>query len=241
MTVPLLSSLSRRCSAAAPGLLLLAGCAAGGVPAPIGAPVADPAGLAAEFARATAPEGSRQGNFAWTLDEGGSRVRGQGVVRFRAADRLRLDLFGPRGETYLAAALVDEEFRLPPTAAQGVALPSPALLWGALGVVRPPAGAALLTATATDDEAAVRYQLADGQVLEFRGRRAGQGLELTRVERIGARGVLESIQLDRDAERLARTRYRDWAAFRDLTLEFDAIEPAADFPESVWRPDAQVR
>jgi hypothetical protein len=227
---------------AAFGLLLLPACAAAGVPAPIGAPVADPATLAAEFSRATLPEGPRQGNFAWTLDEAGSRLRGQGVVRFHAPDRLRLDLFGPRGETYLAAALVDEEFRMPAAAApQGVPLPSPALLWAALGVVRPPAGAALLSASATEVEAALRYELTDREILEYRGRRTDQGLVLTRVDRIGPRGTLETIQLERDAERLTRTRYRDVAAFRDLTLEFQSIAPAAAFPETVWRPDAQPR
>ena len=74
--------------------------------------------VAAELARATVPASPRQVNFAWELDEAGARFRGRGVGRMVAPSRFRLDLFGPRGETYLAAALVDGEARVPPALAE---------------------------------------------------------------------------------------------------------------------------
>jgi hypothetical protein len=98
-------------------LLTLTGCGAGGLQAPGGQPVPDPAGFAAELRASTVPAGPQQVNFGWTLDERGSRVRGRGVVRSEAPRRIRLDLFGPRGETYLMAALVEGEYRLPAAAA----------------------------------------------------------------------------------------------------------------------------
>ena len=116
---------------------LLSGCVPRTNP-PLGAPLLDPEAAVAELRSATVPASARRASFAWALLESGSRLRGEGVVRFEAPERLRLDLFGPRGETYLAAALVGEEIRIPPQLAGQVALPSPSLLWGALGVLRPP-------------------------------------------------------------------------------------------------------
>jgi hypothetical protein len=222
------------------GALLLAGCAA--VPEPAGQPVADPAGMAASLQHATTPGSPQQATFDWTLDEQGSRVRGRGVIRYAAPERLRLDLFGPRGETYLAAALVGEEFRLPAAATQGVALPSPALLWSALGVIRPPAGAPLLSATLADSVVVLRYELGAGDVLEYRALHAAGATRLQQVERRGRRGALETLRLEYTAEgTLARTRYRDWAAYRDLVFETESIRDVTAFPEEIWRPDAASR
>src|SRR5690606_21682665 len=106
--------------------VMTAACA-GGSAAPAGEPLPDPGAAAAELTAATIPSERRQINFDWTLEQAGSRVRGRGVVRLQPPDRLRLDLFGPRNETYLAAALVGYEARLPPGTRTDVAIPSPAL------------------------------------------------------------------------------------------------------------------
>ena len=223
-------------------VLLGLGACAPGVPAPVGQPVADPAALASALQQATTPAAPRQATFEWTLDEQGSRVRGRGAIRFQAPERLRLDLFGARGETYLAAALVGEEFRLPPAATQGVALPSPALLWSALGVIRPPAGAPLVLAAMSDTVAILRYELPGGEQLEYRAAHEGGNTRLLQVERRARRGVLETIRLEYGAQdELARTRYRDWAAYRDLVFETETIRDVPSFPESIWRPDAASR
>ena len=221
-----------------PTLLLgaaVAACAAG-TPAPQGTPVPDPAASARELVAATEPTRTEQVNFAWTLDESGSRVRGRGVVRLQPPDRLRLDLFGPRNESVLAAALVGDEARLPAGARTTVAIPSPALLWAGLGVIRPPRDATLTTATATEDATVLRYQTSSGEVYEYR---VQQGAEprLQQLQRLGSRGPLETVSLERgDSGEVTRARYRDWAAYRDLTLDIDSTVAAEVFPDEIWTP-----
>ncbi|HEX8907330.1 MAG TPA: hypothetical protein VF771_20930, partial [Longimicrobiaceae bacterium] len=182
-----------------------AGTAGGGAPAsspsPSPAPVAgsgaaaaaSPDSIADALRRATLPPSPRQVQFGWSLDEAGSRFSGRGVARYHAPDRFRLDLFGPRGETYLAAALVDETPRIPPAVAERFKLPSPALLWAAVGVVRPPSTARLASATDEGGRVTVRYDLGGDGTLEYRA----QGGRLESVRRTKGGGVQESVELER--------------------------------------------
>jgi hypothetical protein len=221
-------------------LLGLSGCAVGRLQEPAGQPVADPQAFELELRRTTLPAGPQQVTFGWALNEQGSRVQGRGVVRLEAPERIRLDLFGPRGETYLTAALVGDEYRLPAHAANAVALPSPSLLWAALGVLEPPRGAQLSSATLRDGMAHLRYQGAVNEVFAFTFEEApGGDYRLTRIERAGARGVIETVNVDRAPDgTITRTRYRDWAEYRDLTLDVETMRDAAPFPGNIWRPDA---
>lgn len=205
---------------------------------PPGDPAPDPAPVAAGLQERTRPASARQVAFGWELDEAGAKLRGRGVVRLSPPDRLRLDLFGPRGETYLAAALVGEQARVPAAVAQRFPLPSPALLWGALGVVRPPASARLIGASTDNGETLLRYEDTGGATLEFRAR----GERLAAVRRIVRGGVAESIDVtydDRGAVR--RTQYRDWAAYRTLTLTPESQTDVASFPEETWTPPGTDR
>jgi hypothetical protein len=205
---------------------------------PAGAPVPDPAATAAALVQATTPAAPRRATFGWEVDEAGSRVRGRGVVRAEAPERLRLDLFGPRGETYLSAALVGDSFRVPPQA-EGFSLPSPALLWGALGVVRPPTGARLDAVTAQDSRTTLRYTAPDGNVFQYGVEGDGEAAQLRRVERIARGGVVESLELSWSAPRtLTRARYRDLAAFRELILNFEETTDVPSFPDAIWNPAA---
>jgi hypothetical protein len=201
-----------------------------GQPAQPAAP-RDPAAVAAELRRATAPASPRQVNFAWVLDEAGARFNGRGVARFVAPSRFRLDLFGPRNETYLAAALVDGEARVPAALAGRFSLPSPALLWGAVGVVAPPAEARLIESAVDNGTTTLRYQLGD-DVLEYRAR----GGRLESVRRRSRGGVAESIDLTYDARGLARSQYRDWAAYRTLNLTPESATDVPSFPDATWTP-----
>lgn len=220
-------------------LLAAAGCAPRGqLPEPKGAPAPDPAALAARLREATTPGSPQRATFAWELDEAGARLRGKGVVRAEAPERLRLDLFGPRGETYLAAALVGESFRLPSAVAAQIALPSPALLWGALGVIRPPAGATLASATTSGEATTLRYTGPGEETVEF----VTSGERLRSVRRLGRSGALESVTLTHSADgRLSRAEYRNWAEYRTLTLTPEAISNVAAFPESTWDPAGAPR
>lgn len=187
--------------------------------------------IADEARRATAPASPRQVNFRWELDEAGARFQGRGVARYEAPRRSRLDLFGPRGETYLSAALVDGELRGPPALMGRFELPSPALLWGAVGVVEPPAGARLLEASTRGAETTLRYQAGE-DVLEFRA----EGARLQSVRRRRGSAVAESIDLTYNDQGLSRAQYRDWAAYRSLNLTIESSTDVEQFSEDTWRP-----
>lgn len=222
---------------------LLAGCATGTLAPPGGEPIPDMEGFARVVTAATVPAGPQQVNFDWSLDEQGSRVNGRGVVRVEAPARIRLDLFGARGETYLMAALVGEQYRLPPSATGAVSLPSPSLLWAALGVLRPPADAALASARREEGDIELRYITEAEETFVYsvseRGDpEAGGATEyrLLRLERAGGQGVVETITLDWDESEPTRTRYRDWSAYRDLTLQIQEVRQVDSFPGDIWRP-----
>ncbi|WP_420124979.1 hypothetical protein [Longimicrobium sp.] len=187
--------------------------------------------LAADARRATVPDAPRQVNFGWELDEAGARFQGRGVARYEAPRRSRLDLFGPRGETYLAAALVDGEPRVPPGLMGRFQLPSPALLWGAVGVIEPPAGARLLEASNRGAVTTLRYQAGD-DVIEYRA----EGGRLQSVRRRRGSAVAESIDLTYNDQGLSRAQYRDWAAYRSLNLTIESSTDVLQFPEDTWRP-----
>ncbi|HEX2204592.1 MAG TPA: hypothetical protein VHG91_14870 [Longimicrobium sp.] len=234
--------------AAALAFLLAACTGAAGTPEPAAGPEPGTAGsaaarqsadsIAAALRRATLPASPRQVQFGWSLDEAGARFSGRGVARFRAPDRFRLDLFGPRGETYLAAALVGEEARVPPAVTERFKLPSPALLWATVGVVVPPSGARLASAADEGGQVLLRYALSGGETLEFRAR----GGRLQQVRRLQGGGVQESIDLDRASDgALQRARYRDWIALRTLTLTPESQTDAPSFPEDTWSPPGTGR
>lgn len=223
-------------------VLALPACGATRVGQASGEPVPDPAGFVAMLRETTVSAGPTQITFQWTLDEAGSRVRGRGVVRVEAPHRIRLDLFGPRDETYLVAALVDGEYRFPTADPPPVQLPSPSLLWGALGVLEPPPSAPLLGATADSASADVRFGVVGGEVFvyTFESTTGGE-FRLERLERAGPRGVIETVTVERGAAAgVSTTRYRDWSAFRDLVLEIENSRVVASFPANIWRPGAET-
>ncbi len=224
-------------------VVAVGGCGGARLGAPAGDPAPDPAALAASIRAATIPGTPQRVTFSWNLDEQGSRVGGRGVVRAESPDRIRLDLFGSRGDTYLIAALVGDEYRLPREAANAVTLPSPALLWAALGVLDPPRGAALTSATTTAGSAELRFGTPGGEVFAYSFVRADSArYVLARLERAGPRGVIETVSLDHASDgAISRTRYRDWAAFRDLELVVEEVLPSGAFPPDIWRPDAIAR
>lgn len=237
-----LSALHRPVLAVA-AFLLLAACTGGGGgaappqngPQPVpGGP--DPAVIAAELQRATLPASPRQATFQWELDERGAKFRGRGVARYAAPDRFRLDLFGPRGETYLAAALVDETPRIPAALAERFQLPSPALLWAAVGVVRPPRDARLLGAARSGAETTARWGAGD-DVFEYRA----EGGVLRSLRRLRRGGVLESVEVDTQDGRPTRAQYRDWVVLRTLTITPESVTDVASFPEDTWSPPGTGR
>jgi len=216
--------------------LVLAGCAGRQLKSE-GEPVMDASASASRLMAATLPAGPRRTTFTWNLREGRTRLSGQGVARYEAPDHLRLDLFGPRGETYLSAALVDGRFRLPPTARDAIALPSASLLWAALGIFQPPTAARLVSVTVSGDVTSVRYGAPDGEMYDFRFMDSPRASLLSSVERAGTNGITESLELQYDDSGVLLTaNYRNWADFRDLEIHVEKTEDATSFQDEIWLP-----
>jgi hypothetical protein len=199
---------------------------------------ADPDSIAAALRRATLPSSPKLARFGWSLDEAGSRFSGRGVARYHAPDRFRLDLFGPRGESVLAGALVGETARVPASVTERFRLPSPALLWAAVGVVRPPSSARLVSASDEAGRVTVRYDLGTEGTLEYRAR----GGRLETLRRLKGSAVQETVELQRAADGAVRSaRYRDWPALRNLNLTLESSSDAESFSDDVWTPPGTGR
>jgi hypothetical protein len=167
--------------------------------------------------------------FDWRVLDGDARFAGQGVARIEGPYRARLDLFGPRGEGYLSAALVYEELRLP--GPPDAVVPPPAMIWAALGVVRPPEAAVLQGTRQRGTTVELVYGTAEGRVrytLE-----AGR-LRAAEWRRAGGRMVVD---LAGDAHGLpGEATYRDWASNTELHLELETVEEVEPYPPEIWTP-----
>ncbi|MGH7457485.1 MAG: hypothetical protein ACREKN_00155 [Longimicrobiaceae bacterium] len=220
----------------APQLVVLMAACAPALSAPQGVPVDDAARVEQSASAALLPDRPGRADFGWELNEQGTRLHGRGVARYQAPRRLRIDLFGPRGETYLAAALVDGEYRIPAALEGRVRLPSPSLLWAALGVLEPPGGE-LSAALSADSVLTLRYSRPGDEAFGFEiGDWPGDPRLLSsRASRSGS--VTESVQLEAGpAGGPGRARYRNWAEYRDLTLTFEKVADAGPFDPSLWSP-----
>ena len=130
-------------------------------------PLGDPAATARSLRSGTGLEEPVRIDFRWRLNESGSRVSGVGVARIEPPHRARLDLFLDNDESVTAAALVDDELRLPPGAPDDI-LPPVQLLWGTLGVFRPTDDARLVGGDRLQGSAErLRYTYDDGTQLHY--------------------------------------------------------------------------
>ncbi len=201
----------------------LAGCALHGVP-----DAAQPA-VAERAVRETAPDRPLRVIFRWRALDGRARFSGQGVARIEGPYRARLDLFGPRGEGYLSAALVEDRLRFP--GEPDAVVPPPAMIWSALGVVRPPEAAVLQGTRRRGTTVELYYQTGEGR-LRFtleEGR-----LRTAEWRRDRGRMVVE---LADDVHGLpGRAAYRDWANNTELHLELETVEEVEPYPPEIWTP-----
>ncbi|MDX1675651.1 MAG: hypothetical protein R3314_12725 [Longimicrobiales bacterium] len=188
----------------------------------------DPA-VAERGIRETAPDRPLRAVFAWRVLDGQARFSGEGAARIEPPYRARLDLFGAHGETYLSAALVGDELRLPGD--PGVALPPPAMMWAVLGVVRPPQGAELLGTRVQGSELELHYGVGDGRirydVADGRLRLAdwwGDGRRMVAEVRGGELGLP------------TEAAFRDWSRNTELHLELERVEEVEPYPPEIWTP-----
>ncbi|MEX2048990.1 MAG: hypothetical protein WEB90_05380 [Gemmatimonadota bacterium] len=197
-------------------------------------PVAEPEAAANALRSGTELEEPLRIVFDWQLNEGGQRVRGQGVARVEPPYHARLDLFLDNGETVISAAMVDGDLRLPPGAPDDI-LPPPDLMWGALGVFRPHDGTRLLGGDRLEGEAVrLRYGYADGTELHYEVL-AGvlRSLELVDRGRVVQRVELAPEAGDRYP---VGATYRNVADFRELRLERTSLVVVGPFDPDIWDP-----
>ncbi|HEX9106998.1 MAG TPA: hypothetical protein VF832_07215, partial [Longimicrobiales bacterium] len=190
--------------------------------------------LARAAIAATAPKAPLKLVFGWSLQDRDAHFGGKAAARIEPPYRARLDLFGPRGEGYLSAAVVGEAVRIPPSAqSQAGVIPPPALLWTALGVLSPPADARLV-ATRRDGEQTLleyargaerwRFTLVGGALRRAEVDGAAAGRLTVELKGGGALGLPK------------QAVFRDYAAFRELTLTLDRADEAQSFPPDTWTP-----
>jgi hypothetical protein len=206
-------------------LTVLAGCAAHAPPATV-----DPA-TAADAVAATRPDRPLRVIFEWRALDGEARFDGRGVARIEPPYRARLDLFGPRGDTYLSAALVDAQIRLPP-GVQAVQIPPPALMWAVLGVVLPPAEAVLVGTRQDGERAELHYELEGGTL-----RYVLEGGLLRSVRWDGA-GRRMTVELRGRAGYGLPTQavFRDQAAVTELMLNLESVDEVDAHSPDIWWP-----
>lgn len=185
--------------------------------------------MAQRLEEATRPTRTLRVVFDWNLEDRDANFSGRGVLRLVADRRGRVDLFGPRGETYAAAILEGESLRAVPAAALSM-LPPPALLWSALGAFRAPTDASL-TGTGTADGVTTLEYRRDGTVWRF----TFEGDRLRSTEWTDGAGR-RTVQLSgsADAGLPAQSVFRDWTQFRQLTLRVTEVEEIAAFEADVW-------
>ena len=216
-------------------IMLVAGCTPSAVQTPGPQDPPRPQ-LAQQVIDSTALRRPLQLVFSWNFTEQNARFSGRGATRAAPPYQARLDLFGPRGETYLSAAAVGDQLRLPaamPPALREI-VPPVALLWTALGVLRAPEGATLQYTQQRGDTLMVGYTRADER-WSFRVVRG----RLQYAEWVGPQSGRKTVELRGSGSHQlpAVAVYRDWPNFRELTLTLDQVNEVASFPEDTWYPD----
>src|SRR5262245_23836933 len=211
-------------------LLLLTGCAH--------APTAGQASQDVEAAAvaATEPRARLRLVFDWSLQDRDAKFNGAGAIRMEPPYHARLDLFGPRGEGYMSAALVDFDLRMPPNAPREV-LPPAAMLWSVFGVFRPPQGAQLTATRGDSTKRELEYRsgdqkwvftLASNRVTRAEWTGPSQGRQTVEIREYGSRGLPSKVV------------YRDWRAFRELSVTLTETHDVAEpFPPDTWTPGSR--
>lgn len=190
-------------------------------------------GVEAAALTETAVRSPRMLVFDWRLQDGQARFSGSGAARMAPAPpRVRLDLFGPQDEGYLSAVLRDGQLFVP-TGVPAELIPPAPLLWAALGVIRPPDGARLLSAVREGNGSTLVYGADDGD-----WRYVVRDGRLRSAEWSSARGARHTVAIEPGEGAPRRSVYRDWQQYRELTLELEREEPVQGFPSDTWSLDA---
>ena len=187
-------------------------------------------GVEQRLVESARPAANRFVAFDWSLREGQSRFSGAGAARIATDYRARLDLFGPQDVPYLSAILREDRLTLPPGVPARVVPPAP-LLWSALGVIRPPAGAVVIAAEVDGADTRLAYRAEEGTWTFTARNGALVGAEWRTPG--GARHTVELTGAVAGGPP-ARALYRDWQEYRELVLELEQQEEVDAFPPETW-------
>jgi hypothetical protein len=187
-------------------------------------------GVEQRLVEAARPSANRFVGFEWSLREGQSRFSGAGAARIATDYRARLDLFGPQDVPYLSALLREDRLTLPAGVPARVVPPAP-LLWSALGVIRPPAGAVVVAAEVDGADTRLAYRAEDG-TWTFTSRNGA----LVAAEWRTSDGDRHTVELTGAVAGgpPARALYRDWQEYRELELQLEQQEEVDAFPPETW-------
>ncbi|MGH7690761.1 MAG: hypothetical protein ACREN3_14230, partial [Gemmatimonadaceae bacterium] len=161
--------------------------------------------------------------FHWELNGPALVARGDGAVRIAPPDSARFDFFLAGGSGGGAAALVGGTLRLPGEDAAAGFVPTPPLLWAALGRLALPPTA---DTVARLDGTTLRADI--GRPVEWRVTFV-QG-SLRRLERVHDGRVLEWVTRTADG----RIRYHDESDRRTLDLVITTSADTGPFDDTLW-------
>ena len=163
--------------------------------------------------------------FNWELEDRDITGRGEGVARVASPDSARLDFFLAGGFGNGAAVLIGDSLRTPGGDMVRKMIPSPALLWAALGRVALPNVADTViriegTTLRADFGRPVMFRL------------TFHGDSLVRAERVEGGRVAEWV------ERAGpQMHYRNEGSRRSLHIVVTRTEHPPEFDASIWRFD----
>jgi hypothetical protein len=166
------------------------------------------------------PPGYQRIVFRWDYRERYYSARGEGVARIAPPDSMRLDFFLQNGAAGGSAIVLGDSIFVPGAEARRY-LPSPAMLWGALGVV---------TVSAPDTLVYLEGDMLNAelgrppswQLVYSRGR-------LVALRRIERARIVEALEHP-DSQRVVYTQ-------RGRTLRLEIVRRSSEtyFDEAIWR------
>ncbi|HEY3280195.1 MAG TPA: hypothetical protein VGJ83_06750 [Gemmatimonadales bacterium] len=194
------------------------------------------------WTQSTLPRGPTVIRFRWRYADRRVQYAGRGSARIAPPDSLRFDYAGPFGLGSGAAVVLGDTVAWADPAANFRSLvPAIPMLWASLGMVRPPAGGAVVSGGVDADK------VRDAPRTLWRFARLEEGDTLEYAITVGTRHVLEA-EWRRATDVLARSRTildaqnRPVAArvdFPEASARFEltvvAVDSAAVIPPALWR------
>lgn len=214
----------RSCARRAAAALALASAAAC---LPKLAPLTGEPAPATRLPRAAIAPGHHKVVFNWEASETGMSTRGEGAARIAAPDSARLDFFLSAGSAVGQVVLIGDSLRTPPGAdAPSGLIPSPTLLWAALGRVALPN---LPDTVIRVEGTTLRADI--GRPTTWR--LTFHGDSLARVERVQSGRVAEWVERSDPSH----VKYRNEGARRTVQLTITRTDDGGDFDATIWRFD----